>query len=141
MDHIVYLDFKSQELTNVLNHKKDIILRGATGRKLPYNRVAVGDQLYLCNNNGEMLIKAKCNVKSVTFSEKLEQSVAEKLVDKIKGRVMLNDKALKRFRGKRYITIIEIDEVKEIEPFSFNKDRFSNMDDWLLVEDIDVVKE
>lgn len=141
MDHVVYLDYKSQELENIVNHKKDIILRGATGRKLPYNRVSVGDNLYLCNNNGEMLIKAMCTVKQVTFSSKLDTQSSEALVDQFASRTLLQDKALKRFRGKRYITIIEIESVIALTPFSFDKTHFSNMDDWLLVEDINIVKQ
>jgi len=141
MDHIVYLDFKSEELVNLIEQRKDIILRGATGRKLPYKRVAVNDMLYLCNNNGEMLIRALCTVKGVTFSEKLDQQTSEKIVDSISDRVKLSKKALMRFRGKRYLTIIEIKDVQAIEPFSFNKEKFSNMDDWLLVENINRVRE
>ena len=49
MDHIVYLDKKSNELEQIILGKQDIILRGATGRKLPYGRVTVDDDLYLCN--------------------------------------------------------------------------------------------
>lgn len=41
MDHIVYLDAKARELEKLLDGKKTMIIRGATGRKLPHGRVNV----------------------------------------------------------------------------------------------------
>ena len=38
MDNIVYLDFKAKELDNLIAGKKTMIIRGATGRKLPAER-------------------------------------------------------------------------------------------------------
>lgn len=136
MDHIVYLDKKSNELEHILSGKQDIILRGATGRKLPYGRANTNDILYLCNNNGENKIKASCRIKQVTYTDKLTQEESEQLVDSYLNRIDLHPKTLSRFRGKRYLSIIEIDSIVELTPFSFNKEAFSNMDDWLLVEDI-----
>lgn len=140
MDHIVYLDFKSNELENLMNSTKDIILRGATGRKLPYGRCEEGDILYFVNNNGEGLIKAKAIVRGVEFTDKLTTEESEIKVDSILDRVKLDEKALKRFRGKRYLSIIVVQEVTEVEPFEFDKTDFSNMDDWLPVEDINKIK-
>jgi len=34
MNHVVYLDAKSNELENLLSGKKSMIIRGATGRKV-----------------------------------------------------------------------------------------------------------
>ena len=46
MDHIVYLDAKAGELDKLLSDNKTMIIRGATGRKLPYGRVSIDDVLY-----------------------------------------------------------------------------------------------
>lgn len=136
MDHIVYLDKKSDELGNLLNGSKDIVLRGATGRKLPYGRCNDGDTLYFVNNNGEGVIKAKGTVKSALFTDKLSKEDSMKTVDDLLNRILLQDKTLNRFRGKRYLSIIEVHQVVAVEPFTFDKSNYSNMDDWLLVEDI-----
>lgn len=140
MDHLVYLDYKSKELLSFSLGKKDIVLRGATGRKLPYGRVSTGDVLYFCENNADNLVKAMAIVQNVTFTEKLSMEDSEKLVDSLQNRILLNDKALKRFRGKRYLSIIEVTEFTTIAEFTFDKTSFGNMDDWLLVEDIDNIK-
>ena len=136
MDHIVFLDKKSKELENILLMKKDVIVRGATGRKLPYGRVSIGDILYLVNNNGEGLIKAKCTVKSVLFTDKLTTDESNDLYDSYKERSLLDKRTEKRFRGKRYLTIMEINNVVVLDNQPFDKTDFMNMDDWLLVEDI-----
>jgi len=140
MDHLVYLDFKSKELESLMNGKKDIILRGATGRKLPYGRVKEKDVLYFCENNGDSLVKAKAIVEKCTYTNKLSVDDSERIVDSISHRVLLNDKALKRFRGKRYLSIIEVRKFQVVEEFGFDKTQYSNMDDWLLVEDINNIK-
>lgn len=140
MDHIVYLDKKSNEMENLLSGNKDIILRGAVGRKLPYGRCEVGDVLFFVNNNAEGIIKAKGTIKAVDFTDKLEKEVSEAKVDELQDRHKLVGKALNRFRGKRYLSIIEVKDVEELTPFEFSKEGYSNMDDWLPIEDINTVK-
>ncbi|MCK5764077.1 MAG: hypothetical protein KAH05_08155 [Clostridiales bacterium] len=55
MDHVVYLDAKAKEFEKLIEGTKTMIIRGATGRKMPYERVFEGDQLYFIRNNGEGL--------------------------------------------------------------------------------------
>ena len=140
MDHIVYLDKQSNELQNLIDGSKDIILRGATGRKLPYGRCNVGDNLYFVNNNGEGFVKAKAIILDVEFTNQLSKEESEKIVDSLQDRTKLHTKALKRFRGKRYLSIIKVASVEEVEPFQFDKSNFSNMDDWLPVGEINSIK-
>jgi hypothetical protein len=71
MDNIVYLDYKAKELDNLISGEKTMIIRGATGRKLPYGRVFKGDMLYFIENKGDGLVKAKAKVKDVFNSEQL----------------------------------------------------------------------
>ena len=52
MDHVVYVDIKTRELEMLLNGVKTMIVRGATGRKLPYGRVHVNDRLFFVQNKG-----------------------------------------------------------------------------------------
>lgn len=77
MDHIVYLDTKSQELEKLLTREKSMIVRGATGRKLPYGRVQSGDKLRFVQNNGEGLVLASATVSQVFNSEKLSEEKIE----------------------------------------------------------------
>jgi hypothetical protein len=139
MDHVVYLDAQAKELENLLSGSKTMILRGATGRKLPYGRVDKGDMLYFINNNAEGMVRAKAEVKSAFHSEKMNEDESRALVMKNQPQLRLTEKQMKRWAGKRYIVLIEVADVKENPPFAIDKSNYGNMDDWLPVEKIDSV--
>ncbi len=140
MDHIVYLDAKAKELEQLVNGSKTMLIRGAMGRKLPYGRVNVSDVLYFAENNGDGLIKGKAVVKSLFFSEKMTHEESEKIVTENQQKLQLNSSLAKRFAGKRFLTLIEVENVEKFSPFQFDRSGFGNMDDWLPVGDIEKVK-
>jgi hypothetical protein len=136
MDHVVYVDAKAKELTEILNRNKTMIIRGATGRKMPYGRVNKDDMLYLIENDGSVLVRASAKVVSVFNSEKMTQQESISLVEQHQGKLQLTASQNKRWAGKRYLVLIEIDEVEALDPFRIDKREFGNMDDWLPVGDI-----
>lgn len=140
MDHVVYLDAKAKELENLLNGSKAMIIRGAAGRKMPYGRVNKNDILYFLINNAEGLVKAKGIVSSVHNSDKMTKEDSIELVRKNQSKLKLTDKQFQRWAGKRYLVLIEVDQIEEIDPFQIDKSAYGNMDDWLPVEKIDKVK-
>lgn len=140
MDHVVYLDAKANELEKLLDGSKTMIIRGATGRKLPYGRVNQGDVLYFINNNAEGTIKAKANVSSVLNSDKMEKQESISLVKNNQKKLQLTEKQFQKWAGKRYLVLVEIENITKIKPFSIDKSQYGNMDDWLPVEKIDKVK-
>lgn len=135
-DHIVYLDFKSDEFSLIAQCKKTMIIRGATGRKLPYGIVNKDDTLFFINNNGEGKIIGKSTVESVYNSEKMDKQTSEQLVKTNQEKLQLTQKQFDKWAGKRYIVLIEIKNFKKLEPFKIDKSNFGNMDDWLPVGDI-----
>jgi hypothetical protein len=140
VDHIVYLDAKAKEMENLLRGKKSMVIRGAAGRKMPYGRVEVGDALYFINNNAEGLIKAKALVKNVYNSEKMTREESLGLVERNQDKLRLTEKQFKRWAGKRYIVLVAVGDVVQVESFAFDKSDYGNMDDWLPVGDIESVK-
>lgn len=140
MDHVVYLDAKAEELQKILDGSKTMIIRGATGRKMPYGRVDEGDILYFIENKGDGLIKAKAEVKSVFNSEKLTEDESKNLVEENQPKLNLTKLQIKRWAGKRYLVLIEIANISIVSPFTIDKSNYGNMDDWLPVEKIDDVR-
>lgn len=140
MDHVVYVDAKSQELEKLLDGSKTKIIRGATGRKLPYGRVNKQDVMFFIRNNGEGKVLAKAEVKSVFNSEKMDKETSVDLVKSNQTQLQLDSKAFKKWAGKRYVVLIEIAKAKEITPFAIDKKSYGNMDDWLPVKDIATVR-
>lgn len=140
MDHVVYLDTKAKELANLLNGTKFMIIRGAAGRKLPYGRVNLGDVLYFVQNNASGFVEAKAVVKSVVNSEKLSPEDSTALIAKNQNKLLLSEQQLKRWNGKRYLVLIEVENVTSLTPFAIDRSAYGNMDDWLPVENIDSVR-
>lgn len=140
MDHVVYLDAAAKELDSLLAGRKTMILRGATGRKIPHGRVQPGDVLYLINNNSEGVIRARANVESVFNSDKLTEAESASLIEAHQDRLQLTKKQIERWAGKRYLVLIGVSGIDEVEPFRIDKSDYGNMDDWLPVEQIDRVR-
>jgi hypothetical protein len=140
MDHVVYLDKKADELSSLLSGDKKMIIRGATGRKLPYGRVNPGDILYLIVNDGSGLIRARGEVSSVINSKKMTSEQSTALVEEHQELLQLSEAQFKRWAGKRYLVLISVVKVESLAPFLIDKSGYGNMDDWLPVESIDKVK-
>lgn len=140
MDHVVYVDAKSKEMEKLISGEKNMVIRGAAGRKMPHGRVFTGDNLYFINNNGEGEVKAFGKVKHVFNSDKMTKEESFKLIEENQGKLKLTDMELKRWSGKRYIVLVEVEEVKNTTPIGIDKSQYGNMDDWLPVGDINIVR-
>jgi hypothetical protein len=139
VDHVVYTDAKADELSKIMSGTKTMILRGAAGRKLPYGRVDSGDVLYFIENDGRGLVQGQAVVKNVLNSEKLTPEESAAMVEEYQGLLQFTEKQFKRWAGKRYLVLIEIEGPEPVEPFSVDKSEYGNMDDWLPVGDIKTV--
>lgn len=139
MDHVVYLDVKADELKNILKGSKTMILRGAAGRKLPHGRVNPGDTLYFLQNDGSAEIRSKATVSSVLNSDKLTPEESEQLITDHQEALQFTPAQFKRWAGKRYLVLIGLEAVSEVEPFTIDRSSYGNMDDWLPVGEIEAV--
>jgi hypothetical protein len=139
MDHIVFLEAGAQELLNLVNGNKSMIIRGSAGRNVPYGRVREGDILYFLNNNGEGEVKAKGVVSSVLNSEKLTVEESFETIIRYQDKLQLPDAQFERFAGKSYLVLIGLDDIEEVEPFRIDETSFLNMDGWFPVGKIESV--
>ena len=140
MDHVVYIDAKADEFSKIQDGTKTLIIRGAAGRKMPYGRVESGDVLYFIENDGSGLVKARGEVSSVLNSEKMTKEESVSMVESHQEYLQLTGAQVKRWAGKRYIVLIGIENVENLNPFQIDKSDYGNMDDWLPVEEINRVK-
>lgn len=131
MDHVVFTEASSREMQKLLDGVKTKILRGAQGRKIPHGKVNPGDRLYLMNNNGDGVARAVAGVKEVLNTEKMVPEQSAALIERFKDELQLSDKQMQRFSGKRYLVLIDVENVRPIEPLEIDKTAYSNMDDWL----------
>jgi hypothetical protein len=140
MDHVVYVDAKARELEKLLSGEKTMIVRGATGRKLPYGRVEPGDCLFFIENNGDGIVRASATVNTVFNSDTLSEDQSVALLKSSQSKLNLTPEQLKRWSGKRYLVLIEVTQVQAIDPFVIDRSAYGNMDDWLLVDNIGNVR-
>lgn len=140
MDHVVYVDAGERELDKILAGEKTMIIRGAAGRKLPHGRVHQGDVLWFVENRGDGLVRCRAVVKWVLSSEKLAEEESRELICDHQLKLCLSPNQIKRWGGKRYLVLIEIENIKEITPFEIDRSNYGNMDDWLPVGDIRSIK-
>jgi hypothetical protein len=136
MDHVVYVDAKARELEKLMTGAKTMIVRGATGRKLPHGRVQQGDRLFFIENNGMGQVRADALVSEVFNSDKLTEAQSADLLKANQSKLDLTPEQYKRWVGKRYIVLIEVKEINVLKPFAIDRSEYGNMDDWLPVGDI-----
>lgn len=140
MDHVVYLDKKAGEADKLLNGSKTQIIRAATGRKLPYGRVFEGHTLYFINNDGSGKVFARATVSNVLNSDKLDPQQSAAMIEENQPFLQLSDDQIRRWRGKRYLVLINLENFEPLQPFLIDRSAYGNMDDWLPVGDIEKVK-
>jgi len=135
MVHLVYCDDKEKVLEKILDGTKTMIVRGASGRKIPHSRVFEGETLYFMKK-GKKNISATATVKSVQNYVKLTEDEIYKILEDNQSKLNLSLKQKERWH-KKCLCLVEFKDVKEIEPLEF--DHQSNMDDWLIIEKIEDV--
>ena len=139
MVHLVYCDNSGKKgervLEKILAGTKTMVVRGATGRKIPHSRVFSGERLYFMEK-GSAEITARAMVKSVQNYVKLSDEEITKILSDNQNKLNLSEKQKARWH-KKCLCLVEFEHVEEITPLAF--DHQNNMDDWLILEKIEDV--
>ena len=135
MVHLAYCDDKEKVLEKILSGNKTMIIRGATGRKIPHSRVFEGEIIYLMKK-GSGKITAIAKVDNVQNFEKLANDEIIKILSKNQKRLQLSEKEKERWH-KKCLILVGLKDVKEIKALDFEHQ--GNMDDWLIIEKIEDV--
>ncbi|HUT27461.1 MAG TPA: hypothetical protein VMW85_05395 [Methanomassiliicoccales archaeon] len=136
MDHIVYLDKPAGALEAMRRGDKTMVGRAAMGRRSPYGKVNVGDMLYFTENDGKQIVHGRGKVTRVYDSPKLTHDESVSLMESYRRILWLSEKQFLRMAGKRYVVLVTVAGFEELPEFRFTRAHFTNMDDWLLVEEI-----
>jgi hypothetical protein len=135
MVHLVYCDDKEKVLEKILDGTKTMIIRAATGRKIPHSRVFKGETLYFMKK-GTAKISATATVVDVQNYVGLSDEEISNVIDSNQGKLNLSEKQKARWH-KKCICLVEFADVKEIDSLPF--DHQGNMDDWLIIKKIEDV--
>lgn len=138
-EHLVYLNNKAKELEKLINKEKTMIIRGAAGKKVPLGgRAKVNDIIYFVETGGDMIVSHRGIISKVIETEKMTPEESIDFVDKYEKELYLSNDQYKRWVGKKFLAVFEIDKIEAIEPFKYRRDK--NMDDWIITESIDDIR-
>jgi hypothetical protein len=121
----------------ILSGIKTMVIRGATGRKIPHSRVHEGETLYFMEK-GTFRITMKATVTTVKNYVKLKDEEITEVIESHQDQLHLSDKQKKRWH-KKCLILIAFDDVETIGPLVFEHQ--GNMDDWLIIEKVEDVLE
>lgn len=139
-EHLVYLDSKAKELEKLLSGEKTMIIRGANGKKCPLGgRAKINDIVYFVETGGNMMVTHKGIISTVFESYKMtpEESIA--FIKKYEKQLNLSKEQYDRWSIKKCLAVFEISNIEKIDPFKYN--RQNNMDDWIITDDINKLKQ
>ena len=81
MVHLVYCDDKEKVLEKIINGSKTMVIRGATGRKIPHSRVFEGETLYFMKKGtAQISVKATVKVSKIRLGRKEPQKIKSPLL-------------------------------------------------------------
>lgn len=138
VEHLAYLNSKAQELEKLLKKEKTHIIRGAAGKKCPLGgRARAGDIIYFVETGGDMTVTHKGVISDVVESEKMTVEESIDFVNTYKNQLNLSKDQFIRWAGKKYLAVYEISDLTAITPFKYKRE--TNMDDWIIVDDINKI--
>lgn len=140
MVHVVYTDNGGKKgerlLDKIMLGEKTMIVRGAGGRKIPFDRVFAGNRLYFMEK-GSLKISATAVVTAVKQYYKISEEEIARVFDDNAKALALSSKQRERWH-KTCLCLVSFGSVTEISPqLEFEKQ--TNMDDWLMIEKVEDV--
>ena len=105
MVHVAYCDDKEKELEKILSGSKTMIVRGASGRKIPHSRVFKDELLYFMEK-GSQQITAKARIIDVQNYVKLTENEIADVLTRNQDKLQLSVKQMQRWH-KKCLCLIE----------------------------------
>jgi hypothetical protein len=136
MDHIIFPYCIESELKNLSSRKNPMIIRGTQTAGLPYGAVKEGDTLYFIGKQEVNEVTSCGRVSCVIYSEKLSEEESVEMVITYQDRLQLPDDQFYKVAGKKYLTIIGVENYHEIFPFRIEHKFLSEKEQWISVENI-----
>jgi hypothetical protein len=130
MNYLVTLDSEAKEIENLIKGTKSMIIHGANIKCIPYGIVAEGDILYFVNNDNCTEVKAKGVVSSVYNSYRLSVEESYEMIIRNQDKLYLPDDLFYRWAGKKYLVLIELRDVEEVQSFFINNSTELSSDGW-----------
>lgn len=120
--------FTQDYLTYMLEGKKTIESRFSKKKTAPYEKITKDDIVFVKKSGGNVI--AYFTIKEVLFFDLKETSI-EKIKEKYNKDLCLDDSFWENKKACRFATLIFIDQLVKIKPFSINK---KGMQTWIVLK-------
>jgi len=137
MDHVAILS--KGWLEKILSGEKTIESRWYEFRVKPYQGISAGDTVYF-KISGVPEINTKALVKKALFFGDLDSTKIENILKEYASKIGVDRSFAQEVNDKKYCTLIFLDNVEKIEPFSIDKAGYGVGCAWISVENIDTIK-
>lgn len=138
MDHVAIMTRKLPFLQRILNGQKIIESRWYLSKRVPWNRVQIGDTIYFKNVGDPVTVQAvitqieqffDLNPLSITHLVRTKAHALGLFGHEINAFIEQN-------KYKKYAVFMHLENVNLIKPFQVNKKGFGAMSAWISVPDI-----
>lgn len=130
MNHLVNLNSEAKEIENLLKETKTMVIHGADVECFPHGIVKEGDTLYFTEDSEPDQVKAKGIVSSVFNSPKLTMELSYETIIRNQEKLVLPDDLFYKWAGRKYLVLVELRDVRAIQPFSIDRDKRTGTGDW-----------
>jgi ASC-1-like (ASCH) protein len=138
MDHVAVMK-KSWGLTEkIVTGQKTLESRWYKTRRLPWDKIKPGDDVYFKDSGGPVRVKAK--VRKVLQFDGLSPAKTKRILSKYGkadlGAAGIMPEIREYVSGKNYCILVFLTGAKKIKPFEINKKGYGAMSAWITVDDI-----
>ncbi|MGD2145500.1 MAG: hypothetical protein PVH41_02265 [Anaerolineae bacterium] len=134
MVHIVYVREGSKELRQLINGKRTMIVRGDSVVDAAHRRVRPGDTLHFAVTS-DHTTRLRATVSKVQHSHALKKKEALVLLEAHQPWTRLTETEMVRWADCRYLSLMTLDDVRQIPPRPVSRGEGRQEGDWLLVDD------
>jgi len=142
MEHLAIMRKSWGLLPKILNGEKTIESRWYQNKYAPWDRIKKEDVVYFKNSGDPVSVKAKV-ADVLQFSGLNPEKVKEILVEYgSRDGISENEtnKYYETFKDKNYCLLVFLKNPESIEQFNINKKGFGAMSAWIIIDNIDKIK-
>ncbi len=142
MDHLAIMKKSWGLLPKILDGEKRIESRWYKNKYSPWDKIKKGDVIYFKDSGKPVSLKAEVD-RVVQFSNLIPKRVKE-ILEKYGKRDGLGiediPKFFQKFKDKKYCILVFLKSPKKIKPFGINKKGFGMMSAWIVVDNINKLR-
>ena len=136
MDHLAIL--KKKWLEKILSGEKTIESRWYKQKRTPYQKIGRGDVVYF-KETGKP-VTAKARVQEALFFDALTEEKIRDILQRYGKHILMTIDAIPKVRDKNYCTLVMLQGVEKVQPFTINKKGFGVMAAWITLPTLEKIK-